>query len=90
MQLARDDFLADAALAAQQHADVAVGHALDHRHAPAASPAPELQQGCAPSGILGHLRAEARHLGAQRLPLERVADRRFERRFADARPGRRA
>ena len=35
-------------------------------------------------GILGELRAEPRHFGAQRLALERVADRGFERRLADA------
>jgi hypothetical protein len=32
MELARDDVLANAALAADQHVDVAVGNALDHVH----------------------------------------------------------
>ena len=83
MNLARDHFLADAALAAQQHADVVVGHAIDHRHhglhrfagAPARLRA---------VGILADLRAQALHLARQRQALERVADRRFERDFADA------
>ena len=83
VQLARDHFLADAALAAQQHADVAVGHALDHGqhglHRGAGAP-----RHLRALRIFGGLRAEPRHFGAQRLAFERVADGRFERRFADA------
>ena len=83
MDLARDHFLADAALAAQQHADVVVGDAIDHRHhrlhrlagAPARLRA---------VGILADLRAQALHFVGQRQALERVADRGFERDFADA------
>ena len=82
VQLARDDFLADAALAAQQHADVAVGDAVHHGDHGCIA-APEAPAGLRALRILGHLRAEARHFGAQRLALERVANRRFERRFAE-------
>ena len=83
MELARDHFLAHAAFAAQQDAHVAVGDALDHRddrlHRWAGAPA----RLCA-LGILGHLRAQPRQFRAQRLALQRVADRGLERRFADA------
>ena len=83
VQLARDHFLADAALAAQQHADVRVGEALDHRqhrlHRGARAP-----RHLRALRILGGLRAEPRHFGAERLALERVPDGGFERRLAHA------
>jgi hypothetical protein len=79
VQLARDHFLADAALAAQQH-DVTRGHALDHRSTGCI--AARTQHVCAVR-ILRHLRAESRHFGAQRFALG-IANRGLERRFADA------
>ena len=83
MNLARDHFLADAALAAQQHADVVVGDAIDHGHhrlhGLAGTPA-----GLRAVGILSDLRAQALHFAGQRQAFERVANRRLERDFADA------
>ncbi len=81
MQLARDHFLADAALAAQQYADVAVGDALDHRHdvAHRRARAPERRA----LGVLADLRAQPRDLAAEHGFFDRVANRRFERRFAE-------
>ena len=84
VQLAGDHFLADAALAAQQHADVAVGDALDHRHHRLHRRAGAPATAARPAGSSASLGAEARDLGAQRLALEGVADRRFERGLADA------
>src|SRR4029453_7179824 len=83
MQLARNHFLADAAFAAQQHADVAVGDALDHAHHVLHGGA-RTPRRLDPVRILGHLRAEALDFSAERLALERIANGRLEGGFADA------
>ena len=84
VQLAGDDVLADAAFAAQQHADVAVGDAVHHRrhrfHRRAGAP----RRPARPAGSSAALALEAGHFGAQRLALERVANRGLERHLAHA------
>ena len=84
VQLARDHFLADAALAGEEHADVAVGDAVDHRqhvpHRGARAPA-HLR---AVRG-LGDLRGQPCDLARERRVLERAVDRRLERRVVQRR-----
>jgi hypothetical protein len=67
----------------QEHADVARRHALDHRedglHRRARRPA-RLRA----IRLFFEARAEPRHFGAQRFALQRVANRRLERRLAHA------
>ena len=81
MQLARNHFFADAALAAQQHADVAVGDALDHRHdvTHRGARSPERRA----LRVLADLRPQPRHLAAEHGLFDGLANGRFERSFAE-------
>ena len=78
---ARDQLLADAALAANQHGDVAVGDLLDHRrdaaHLLAVAPH-------RPVFVVGQLLAQLAQLGDEPVLLDRVLDRDVERDFAEA------
>ena len=82
MNRARDQLLADAAFAADQHGDVAVGHLLDDErdlaHRRAVAPADERL-----ALIVAQLPAQVGQLVDQAAALDRLLDGRIERDFAE-------
>jgi hypothetical protein len=83
VQFAGHDFLADTALAGNQDADLGVGHALDHRHhfAHGGTGRPA---GLAAIGFGRCLSTEPRHFVRERQFFDRIANRAFERGFAES------